>query len=226
MASSQTTAEPQGPKSQYHHFIPRFILRNYAHAPETHARRPTRGRNRGRQGRYRPDEPVLYTINLTHSAAEIIETTVSRTFGQQDMYRDFANATNQHYLEEQLSKLESHAGVIISRIRKAFETGQKNIWITRSDRDALRKFLFIMRYRGSHMHKRFYHQNEEDYPESDKARFLRYMREKGFHKLLDVWFDNIRAMLELKMDPDGHWMQELEKRIIRMMRNGSSCTHK
>lgn len=71
------------------------------------------------------------------------------------MYRDFANATNQHYLEEQLSGLESRAGGIVSTIRKAFEAGNQEVWITRTDRDVLRKFLFIMKYRGTRFRKRF-----------------------------------------------------------------------
>ena len=76
--------------------------------------------------------------------------------GLTDMYRDFAHATNQHYLEQQLSKLESRAGQIISKIKKAFEANENEVWITRPERDDLRKFLFIMKYRGSMAHKRFY----------------------------------------------------------------------
>jgi hypothetical protein len=56
-----------------------------------------------------------------------METEVGRTFGITDMYRDFADATNQHYLEEQLSKLESRAGDVISKIRKAFEAQERDL---------------------------------------------------------------------------------------------------
>lgn len=38
------------------------------------------------------------------------------------------------------------------------------------------------------------------------------MRDKSFKKSIDVWFDNIKAMLELKMDPKGEWMNEIRKR--------------
>ena len=38
------------------------------------------------------------------------------------------------------------------------------------------------------------------------------MREKGYQKPVDVWFDNIRAMLELRMDVKLQWMEELKKR--------------
>jgi hypothetical protein len=154
---------------------------------------------------------MLHTINLAGATAELTETPVSRTFGLTDMYRDFADATNQHYLEEQLSRLESRAGETISKIRKAFEAGERDIWITRLDRDVLRKFLFIMKYRGSTAHKRFYHQGTESYSADDREKLLKYMREKGYQKPVDVWFANIKAILELKMDPKGEWMTELKK---------------
>lgn len=35
------------------------------------------------------------------------------------------------------------------------------------------------------------------------------MHRKGFQKPIDVWFDNINAMLELKMDPAMEWMEWL-----------------
>lgn len=156
---------------------------------------------------------MLYTLDLSKPKAAITETAVGRTFGLTDMYRDFADATNQHYLEEQLSKLESRAAGIISKIRKAFEAGNKDIWLIRTERDILRKFLFIMKYRGSGMHKRFYHEGAEGYSADDRERLLLYMQERGFNKPVDVWFDNIKGILELKMDPNGHWMRDLRERI-------------
>lgn len=207
MASSSTTT-----KSQYHHFVPRFILRNFAHpfqpSSDPVKESPKRNRRKRKSGYY-PGDAMLNTINLAGTTAEVIETPVSKTLGMTDMYRDFADATNQYHLEEKLSKLESHAGRIISTIRKAFEAGDQDVWITRSDRDTLRKFLFIMKYRGSHAHKRFYHQDPESYSSSDKERLLDYMHRKGFQKPIDVWSDNINAMLELKMDPAMEWMEWL-----------------
>lgn len=39
------------------------------------------------------------------------------------------------------------------------------------------------------------------------------MREKGFERPVDIWFDNITAMLELKMDLNLDWIKKLEDRI-------------
>ena len=161
--SSLALSETQS--SQYHHFIPRFILRNFAHPfrpPKNPLKGPTKRDKRRQKGGYQPGEPMLHAIHLAGATAEVTETSVSCTFGFTDMYRDFANATNQHHLEEQLSRLESRAGEVVSKIRKAFDTGNQEVWITRTDRDILRKFLFIMKYRGSSARKRFYHQHTED----------------------------------------------------------------
>ena len=153
-------ASPSVPaNSQYHHFISRFILRNFAHpfkpANDSQNGSAKRSRRRRKDG-YHPGEPMLHAINLADDTADlIVETPVSRTFGLTDMYRDFTDATNQHSLEEQLSRLESRAGRIINTIRKTFEKGKREVWITRPDRDVLRKFLFIMKYRGSQTHKTF-----------------------------------------------------------------------
>lgn len=156
---------------------------------------------------------MIYAVDLSKPTAEILERPVSRTFGITDMYRDLKNSRNEHYLEEELSKLESRVGEVVSKMRKHFEEGKADVWITRTERNILRKFLFIMKYRSSRMHKRFYHQDAQGYFADDKEKLLRYMDEKGFKTPSDVWFDNIKGMLELKMDVKGDWMKELPARI-------------
>lgn len=191
--------QPSQEAPQYHHFIPRFILRNYSY------KSPKNGRNRR--------EDMLHTIDLSGPTGKIAESSVARTLGKVDMYRDFSKAQNQHGLEKQLSRLESDAGRVVATIRKRFEAGDKEVWITRLERDRLRKFLFIMKYRSSNMHKRFYHETFEDYSADDRERLLEYVRAKDFEKPIDVWFDNIKAILELEMDPGGEWMDKIRKRI-------------
>ena len=156
---------------------------------------------------------MLHAISLKGDTAEILETPISQTFGITDMYRDFANASNQHGLEEQFSRLESQVAKIIAKIRSENEQGKEDIWISRGDRDTLRKYMFIMKYRGSTAHRRFYHEDADDYDALDRQSLLSYMKEKGFSKPLDVWFNNIKALLELKMDPEKKWITELPKNM-------------
>ena len=59
----------------------------------------------------------------------------------------------------------------------------------------------------------FYHEGTEGYHADDRERLLQYMQENGFKKPVDVWFDNIKGMLELEMDTNGRWMRDLRERI-------------
>jgi Protein of unknown function (DUF4238) len=202
-------------KSQYHHYIPQFILRNFAHPfqPQNVARKHRQRNKHKREKGHYPGEPMLYAIDLTGAEPQINETPVARTFGKMDMYRDFANAPNQHEVEQKLSRLESSAAQVIQKIRKDYEAQKNEIWISRSERDTLRKFLFIMKYRGSGFHRRFYHQLPDEYSEDDSEQLRNYMREKGYNRPVDVWFDNIKVLVDLKMDPEMKWTTELVERI-------------
>ena len=70
-----------------------------------------------------------------------------------------------------------------------------------------------MKYRGSGFHNRFCHKDAERYSENDRDKMLKYMQEKGFKKPIDVWFNNIKGMLELEMDVEDKWIRELIDRI-------------
>src|SRR5205823_13090783 len=120
-------------------------------------------------------EHMLSSINLSGFAAEVIETPVSRTFGMVDMYRDIRDATNQHHIEVQFSRLESRASQIIHKLRAAFEAGEQAVWNSRPDRDLLRKFLFILNYRSSWFHQRFYHTCEVRYRDDPSVTLLNYL---------------------------------------------------
>lgn len=116
-----------------------------------------------------------------------------------DMYRDLEASTKQHQVEEQLSVLKSQAGEVINSIRKSFEAGKPDVWVKRPQLSTLRKFLFIMKYRGSRFHKRYFHQTADDYNDNDKEEMLKYMKERAFKKPIDVWFDNIKGILDANM---------------------------
>lgn len=77
----------------------------------------------------------------------------------------------------------------------------------------LRKFLFIMKYRGVRFYRRYHHEKAEDYAEDDTEKMLEYMKEKKIQRPIDVWFDNIKGILDLKMDPKKEWMARIRKRI-------------
>ena len=203
------------PTTQYHHYIPRFTLQNFAHPflpQNVSGRHKQRNKHKRQKGHY-PGEEMIYAINLAGTEPQITETSVACTFGQMDMYRDFANTPNQHEVEQKLSRLESNAARIIQKIRKEYEAQKKGIWISRSERDTLRKFLFIMKYRAPGFRRRFDPQLPDEYSEDDAEQLRAYMREKGYKRPVDVWFDNIKVLVDLKMDPEMKWANELMERI-------------
>jgi hypothetical protein len=134
-----------GPSSRYHHFVPQFILRNWAHPY-----RPEKGKRKTkRKDRLFPGEKVLHCINLEGTQPELVERKVSRTFGIQDLYLDAAKTGKEQHIEELLSRLEARAAEVITKIRKAFERGDQEVALLRGERDIVRKFVFIMKYRGT-----------------------------------------------------------------------------
>jgi hypothetical protein len=53
---------------------------------------------------------------------------------------------NQKHIEDKLSKLGNHTADIVLKIRKKFEAGEEEVALKRGERDAIRKFIFIMRH--------------------------------------------------------------------------------
>ena len=211
MAESSSRARPAN-SSQYHHFVPRFLLRNFAvfKNPGKVVQKTSR------KTKNRPPRPQrLNVLNLKSGAFE--QKDVADTFGIVDMYRDFDKAgPDQQKLERELSVLESAAGEIVARVTKIYEAGEKQIQLLRKDKDILRRFLFIMMYRNSSFGQRF-GKSKENYDSDDRESMLEYMNKRGFKTPRDVWFANIRAFLDVKLDEDWmNAMEELSKRAYPM----------
>ncbi|KAH6876614.1 hypothetical protein B0T10DRAFT_610319 [Thelonectria olida] len=204
-------------KPQFHHFVPQFLLKNFSHKykpPNEKKKGGKRRKKRYEKGMY-PGDPVVRHVDLQVDPYVIREKPLSRILGKQDMYRDTSKESpRQQHIEELLSKLESNASAIFSKIRDAHKDQRADIWLTRQERDVVRKFLFIQKYRGSNFHRRFYHETPETYDSNDRQPLLEYMKEKGYTRPIDVWFDNLKAIIELKMDPEKKWMFEIQARMF------------
>ncbi|MCJ1395577.1 hypothetical protein MMC18_008463 [Xylographa bjoerkii] len=204
MATSSTAPAPGEPrKPQYHHFIPRFILRNYADPMQ-----PPPGVNNKKQQRWiqsHSKEGMLNVIDLEN--VKVTQSPLSSTLGLLDMYRDI-KSSDQYDVEKKLSILEGQAGTIISEIKNAFDIRAPDVWLTRAKPDILQKFLFIMKYRSQGFHQRFIPEIG-DYVADDREEILTYMNEKGFAKPIDVWFNNLRTFIDVKMDAEQQWIRTI-----------------
>ncbi|KAI1745071.1 hypothetical protein F4680DRAFT_404186 [Xylaria scruposa] len=211
MSSSAQTASP---KPEYQHFVPQFMLRNFAHK-YTGPQRSKKGNKKKKQTDtlYR-GELVVNNVNLRAEPITIEETKVSRILGNYDMYQDTSQPTGQQQreIETMFGKLENHVSIIFRRIVKTYESGEPNIWVTREERNSIRRFLFILKYRGSTFHRRFHHETSDEYFANDKSKLQKYMEEKGFKRPVDVWFHGLKTILNLKMDTEN-WKQELVKNM-------------
>jgi len=205
-------------KPQYQHFVPQFLLRNFSHpyAPESDGPRKRKG---GGKRKYEkdmyPKDPVVRNLDLTANPTVICEKPVKRILGQMNMYQDTSKPTEQQqHVERMLSTLETQASVIFRKITKAYEQKEAGLWLTRSERDLLRKFLFLLMYRGDIFRRRFFHQAPEEYSAEDKELIREYMAKHGFKRPLDVWFHNIKTIIELDMSPEREWRLEITKRMF------------
>lgn len=207
MAASSST-----PRPEYQHFVPQFLLRNFAHPykpPKNGAKRQKRPKKK--DARIYPGDLVVNNVNLTAEPLAIEESPVKRVLGINDMYQDTSQPTEkqQRYIESLFGQLESKASPIFRKIVKSLESGDSGLWLTRDERNRIRKFLFLLKYRGSTFHRRFYFANAADYDQNDREQLRAYMRENGFERPVDVWFNNIKTFAELDMDAENEWIRKL-----------------
>lgn len=204
-------------RTQYQHFVPQFLLRNFSHPyrPQKDDRKKAKRSKRKDEKRMYPGDLVVNTLDLSKKSFVLCEARVNRILGQMDMYRDTSKqCSEQQQIEQMFSRLECQASIVFRKITKAFEQKEKGLWLIREERDLVRKFLFLLKYRGSTFHRRFYHDNAESYEANDRELLWEYMAEKGFKRPMDVWFDNLRTIMELRMDPEGEWIKDLPKRMF------------
>ncbi|KAE8443203.1 hypothetical protein EG329_002071 [Mollisiaceae sp. DMI_Dod_QoI] len=203
--------------TQYQHFVPQFLLRNFSHSykPQKNGAKKSKGLKRKGEKFIHRGERVVNTLDLSEDSPTPCEAKVNRILGRMDMYRDTSKPSpQQQHIEQMFSTLEDQASIVFRKITKAFEQKEEGLWLTREERDLVRKFLFLLKYRGSTFHRRFYHDDAESYEADDRELLREYMAEKGFKRPTDVWFHNLKTVMELHMDPEGKWVEDLPKRMF------------
>ncbi|KAH6608510.1 hypothetical protein Trco_001856 [Trichoderma cornu-damae] len=130
------------------------------------------------------------------------------------MYVDAANPLkDQHHLEENFGKLECNASRIYRKIIKAYEDGRPAIWLQRTEKDTLRKFIFLLAYRSEQYHRHYNVDDIQSYDADDKELLRDYMQTNGLAKPIDVWFQSLEAIINLEMDAEGHWQYDIKRKI-------------
>lgn len=155
-------------------------------------------------------------ISLSPPLFRLETCSVKRIFGANNMYNDPAGATSneQRRIETMFSNMESQASIIFRRIVKTHEAGDTAVTLSRTELDFIRKFLFLLKYRGSPFHHRFYHEKPEDYCSNDRELLLEYMKENDYSTPRDVWYHNLETIMNLKMDPERKWIRTLPQEMF------------
>jgi len=189
--------------SEYHHFVPQFILRKFSNFDRLLAEDvpPKKARKYCKVSFFSLKDGIFETCKA------------SRTFGVQNMYQDInERSAAKCEVEEKLRLLEERASKILVNIEAAYNRGDGSITINRQDKDELRRFLFIMLYRNRTLEWR-YEKSKQDYDADDRALMMKYMEENGFEDPKAVWLANICAFLEVKLGHDvQRWARELCQR--------------
>jgi hypothetical protein len=163
-------------KGQYHHYIPRFILKNFTADAMSHTKHSKKE-----------------NLNIySHVKGESYISNIKNVYGVYNFYKDISNVNDVMAIERSLSMLENKASVIIKRI-----TFTSTFMLTRDDLLILKKFLFIMNYRSKI--------NNEGRIHSilDTDTILETEKFKQVHKLENsnnFWLYNIKTILDLNHD--------------------------
>jgi hypothetical protein len=136
------------------------------------------------------------------STAALHSQRCGKTLGIPDMY----NAE----IEKALSALEREASKIINRIEADLFDGKSTTTLTRTDKETLRKFAFVMLYRSDRFRRR-YTINRKDYQAHDRSELFAYLDDKGIESPRDVWLANIRAFIDIDITQASMcWYNELK----------------
>ncbi|KAI5829934.1 hypothetical protein K523DRAFT_273341 [Schizophyllum commune Tattone D] len=186
-------AKPSGSKpvrDQYHHVLPRFILRRYQVGPALTSAERTKALKRDG---FIPEYVRFYDVATRTMTTRLI----GKVYGVTNLYRDISNPDNVNHIEKKLSLLEQKAANSITVIHQAIPTGTFNI--SRADLGNLRKFLFIMHIRHEKRSRMYF---DKDHPENAPHReFLQAYGDKhGLRTPSDLWLRYIDYLLDTPHD--------------------------
>ncbi|KKP07214.1 hypothetical protein THAR02_00644 [Trichoderma harzianum] len=117
------------------------------------------------------------------------------------------------HLEKKFAVFENKASCIYRKIIKAYQDGKPTIWLKRTEKDVLRKFVFLLGARGEQYHRKYNLDSMQDYDDDDKELLQHYMAKHGFTKPIDVWFQSLEAIIDLDIDTEEYWKQHISESI-------------
>ncbi|KAK0497571.1 hypothetical protein EDD18DRAFT_159463 [Armillaria luteobubalina] len=183
LASSHTL--PPTHRDQFHHAIPRFILRQFQVGP-----RKSKAERQKHFQRTREDPDYVLYYDIASGSLDVCS--IGTIYGLKNLYTDANNPSNANELEQKLAILEKDASIVIKALHSNLPSGKATF--KRCDVERLRKFLFVMHYRnmgGSYF--------DPDHPHGGSTirKWLeRYKAKHHCRTHTDVWLHVLRYYLD------------------------------
>ncbi|CAG8721835.1 22325_t:CDS:1 [Dentiscutata erythropus] len=179
-------------KDQYHHYIPRFILRNFAINNHERIFVSNGTLSKKQKQRFKETNKKDALLQVYYINSNQFDTSpVSKTYGNINMYKDF-NHENVMRVEDKLSKLEMQASDVIRNIVNASQN-ENQVVLSSTSLNNLRKFLFIMNYRKPHRQSQYINQ---DFDLRTWPLITKFMQDYKIQHTREVWLQNIREILD------------------------------
>ena len=203
-------------RPEFHHYIPRFILKTFADNFKLNTKddfianatdvfkatdpdvqfsnnQTSAQKNRGgKKGKKKRQSKTRYHVNVyqVEDHATVLSD-VGKIYGEDDMYRDI-NEEDCMKFEKLLSKFESSSSKFIRDIWAG-----NDLSLTRSQLDDMKKFLAIMTYRGEHRRGQYY---DENFDMMTLMSIKRHMSDKNMKTVQEVWLNNLKWLIETSIE--------------------------
>ncbi|KAG0295011.1 hypothetical protein BGZ96_012782 [Linnemannia gamsii] len=199
-------------RTEFHHYIPRFILKTFADNFSlnntefiTNASSPDFSEFEPRKpSKLRRKERPTYYINLFRVEDCTTEpANIARVYGAEDMYRDVTEADCMKF-EKLLGKHESTSATFIRQIWKE----EEDLSLTRAQLADMKKFLVVMMFRGEHRRRQYFNQNFDPLTELSVNM---HMEHNNISSIQSVWFKNLKWIIEASAE---EIVQEFQKAMV------------
>ncbi len=190
-------------EDSYHHYIPRFLLRNFAidkyerrfesNIKQQKMKGPKKKKGVKQQKKNKAKVDLLQTYDRKNDQLGV--SLISRTYGHKNMYKDL-NYNDVMHVEKELSKLENRASNVIQNIIKTSQT-ESQVVLFRRDLEDLRKFLFVMNYRNSTRWVQF---TDKKFDSITGLEVETFMQQNNLQSTREVWLQNIRETMATPHD--------------------------
>ncbi|KAF8939174.1 hypothetical protein BGZ58_010430 [Dissophora ornata] len=186
-------------QNQFHHYIPRFILRNFSN--ETLEKERPKillpWREILNPGQHLQTPGPLIQIPISIKVYSILGKgitleDISRIYGVQNLYRDTAEDDSMRF-ERLLSQIESSSSMFVRQI----VTESQDLPLTRTRLANFKKFLAIMMYRNDSRRKQY---AEDSFDMMTRMSIQRHMQSNNINEIQEVWFENLKWILRTPVD--------------------------